>query len=81
MTPERSRQLGKALMALSVLQVFVFLIGAMRRSYAALAIPMFFGIGVVSALGFWVGWTMATADWDEDDAGLDDMAAPQVGEG
>ena len=67
MTPERSRQLGKALMALSVIQVLLFLVAAMRRSYAALAIPVFLGVAVVSGLGFWVGWTMAAAQWDEEE--------------
>ena len=68
MTPERSRQLGRALMALSVIQVLLFLVAAMRRSYAALAIPVFLGVAVVSGLGFWVGWTMAAAQWDEEEA-------------
>ncbi len=67
MTPERSRQLGKALMALSVAQALLFLVAAMRRSYAALAIPVFFGVAIVSGLGFWVGWTMASARWDGDE--------------
>lgn len=67
MTPDRSRQLGKALMALSVVQVLLFLVAAMRRSYAALAIPVFVGVGIVSGLGFWVGWTMSAAEWDAEE--------------
>lgn len=67
MTPERSRQLGKALMALSVVQVLLFLVAAMRRSYAALAIPVFIGVAIVSGLGFWVGWTMSAAKWDAEE--------------
>ncbi|MBX7111436.1 MAG: hypothetical protein K1X87_06260 [Dehalococcoidia bacterium] len=67
MTPERSRQVGKALMALSVVQVLLFLIATMRRSYAALAIPVFLGVTIVSGLGFWVGWTMSAADWDAEE--------------
>ncbi|MEZ4553422.1 MAG: hypothetical protein AB7L91_05555 [Dehalococcoidia bacterium] len=67
MTPERSRQLGTALMALSVVQMLLFAVAAMRRSYAALAIPVFFGVGIVSALGFWVGWTMSAAEWDAEE--------------
>lgn len=66
MTPEQSRQLGKALMALSVLQVLFFLVAAMRRSYAALAVPVFFGVAIVSGLGFWVGWTMSASEWDSE---------------
>jgi hypothetical protein len=67
MTPERSRQLGQALMAVSVVQLLVFLLAAMRKSYAALAVPVFFGVALVSGLAFWVGWTMAVAQWDEDE--------------
>ncbi len=68
MTPDRSRQLGQGLMALSVVQLLLFVVGAARRSYATLAIPVFIGIGVVSALAFWVGYTMAVAKWDDDAA-------------
>ncbi len=67
MTPDRSRQLGKALMALSVVQVLLFLVAATRRSYAALAIPVFLGVAIVSGLGFWVGWTMSAAEWDAEE--------------
>lgn len=58
---ERARLLGRALMAGSVLQLVLFLLGARRRSYAALAIPLLAALAVVSALAFWVGYTMATA--------------------
>lgn len=54
-------------MALSVVQVLLFLVAAMRRSYAALAIPVFLGVAVVSGLGFWVGWTMSAAEWDSEE--------------
>jgi hypothetical protein len=64
MTQERSRQLGQALMALSGLQLLVFLIAATRRSYLALAVPVGIALGLLSGLGFWVGYTMATTDWD-----------------
>jgi hypothetical protein len=67
-TPDRSRQLGKALMALSVVQVLLFLVAVTRRSYLALAVPVFLGVAIISGLGFWVGWTMAAAPWDEDEA-------------
>jgi len=67
MTPDRSRQLGRALMALSVVQTLLFLVAVLRRSYAALAVPVFLGVAIVSGLGFWVGWTMASAQWDEEE--------------
>ncbi len=67
MSPERSRQLGQALMALSVVQLVLFLAGATRRSYLVLAVPVAIGLAVVSALAFWVGYTLAHTRWDEDD--------------
>ena len=57
LTHEQSQQLGKAVMALSVVQILLFLVGVSKRSYAALAIPVFFAVAAISALGFWVGWT------------------------
>ncbi len=64
MTQEQTRQIGRALMALSVVQLVLFLVAATRRSYLALAIPVGIGLGALSGLGFWVGYTMATTDWD-----------------
>lgn len=66
MSPERSRQLGQALMALAVVQLLVFFLGAMRRSYLVLALPVAAGLAVVSGLAYWVGYTLAHARWDED---------------
>ena len=65
MTAERSRQLGVLVMVASGLQLLLFLLGAARRSYTAVAIPVFAGLAVVSGLGFWIGYTMATAQWDD----------------
>lgn len=67
MSPDQSRRIGKALMALSVLQVLCFLAAATRRSYAALAAPVFVGVAIVSGLGFWVGWTMSASEWDSEE--------------
>lgn len=67
MDPERTRQVGQGLMAVSVLQVLLFLLGATRRSYAALAIPVFIGVAAMSGIAFWVGWTMsAVKTWDDE---------------
>lgn len=79
MTPDRSRQLGQGLMALSVVQLLLFAVGAARRSYATLAIPVFIGIGVVSALAFWVGYTMAVAKWDDDELEPKAPLEPELG--
>lgn len=65
MTEQRSRRLGKALMALAVFQVLAFLHGAVRRSYAAVALPVALGVAAVSGLAFWIGYTMAAREWDD----------------
>lgn len=73
MTVENSRQAGQALMAGSVLGLLIFIVGAIRRSYAVIAIPVFAIVAVGSALGFWIGYTMAVQDWDNPaDFGVDD---------
>ena len=65
MSVARSRQLGQALMGGSALALLLFLIGVNRRSYAALALPVFAGLAIVSGLTFWVGYTMANTQWEE----------------
>ena len=73
MTVQSSRQAGQALMAGSVLALLIFLVGAMKRSYAVVAIPVFAVVAVASALGFWAGYTMAVQDRDDPaDFGVDD---------
>ncbi len=64
---DRSRMLGRALMAGAVLQLLVFLIGLSRRSYLVVALPVGVGLALVSALAFWVGYTMAYAQWDDEE--------------
>ena len=73
MTVENSRQAGQALMAGSVLALLIFIVGAMKRSYAVIAIPVFAIVAVGAALGFWIGYTMAVQDWDNPaDFGVED---------
>ncbi|HJM76535.1 MAG TPA: hypothetical protein QGI71_11875 [Dehalococcoidia bacterium] len=66
MNVDQSRQLGQALMGGAGLSVFLVLIGMARRSYMAIAVPVAAGLGIVAALAFWVGYTMATTEWEED---------------
>lgn len=74
---ERARLLGWSLMAASGLQLLLFLLGMRRRSYAALAIPVLGVLAVVSALGFWVGYTMANTRFaDAPDYPPEEAAAP-----
>ncbi|MDA0270971.1 MAG: hypothetical protein O2798_04845 [Chloroflexi bacterium] len=64
LTREQSRQLGQLLMALSALQALVYFIGALRRSYLVLAIPAGIVSGALAGIGVWVGYTMATGNFD-----------------
>jgi len=64
MTQERSRQIGRALMALAGLQFVFFVFGAVRRSYLVVAVPIGIAVGIASGLLFWIGYTMAVKDWD-----------------
>lgn len=65
MTQDQTRQAGRALMAGAALSVLMFLVGAMKRSYAVLAIPVFAGLVAAAGMAFWVGYTMANTNWDD----------------
>jgi hypothetical protein len=61
------------IMAGAALQALIMVIGTMRRSYLVIALPVLAATGVVSALAFWVGWTMMNtepelAELEEQDA-------------
>jgi hypothetical protein len=72
MKQEDTRRVGQAVMAGAGLSVFLFLLGVARRSYAVLAIPVFAGLTAAAGLAFWVGYTMATTNWDNpDDFGVE----------
>jgi uncharacterized membrane protein YesL len=60
----RSKQLGTFLMIAATVQALIMLIGTMRRSYLAIALPVLAAVGLVSALAFWVGWTLANTEPD-----------------
>ncbi len=60
----RSNQLGTLLMIGAALSSLIMVIGAMRRSYLVIAIPVLAATGLISALAFWVGWTMANTEPD-----------------
>ncbi len=61
---ERSQMMGAAIMAVAAVQMLAFVFGVLRRSYLAIALPISAGLAVVSALAFWVGWTMMTTEPD-----------------
>ena len=71
---DRTRLTGTLLMAFTALQLLLFVVGALRRSYAALALPVAGLVAILSLLGFWVGWTLATME--DDLTGLEFEAEP-----
>jgi uncharacterized membrane protein YesL len=58
----RSRQLGMFLVIGASVQMLIMLIGTLRRSYLVIALPVLVATGIVSALAFWVGWTMMNTE-------------------
>ncbi len=69
---EQSRSIGALLMAVSGLQMLLFTIGVMRRSYLAIALPVIGAVTAISGLLFWVGYTMASMESDLTDLDLED---------
>ncbi len=69
---ERSRTMGSVLMAVSALQMLVFTLAMFRRSYLAVALPVMAAMGAVSALLFWVGYTMVNMEPDLAELDLDE---------
>lgn len=64
MNSDRSQMAGALLMVGSILEVLLFFWGAARRSYMAVALPVMLALAGVSALAFWIGWTMFNAEGD-----------------
>jgi hypothetical protein len=75
MTQEQTRLAGRTLMGAAVTSVLLVLAGMARRSYLVLAVPVFAAVTAAAGLAFWVGYTMATTDYDDPaDYGVDDPA-------
>jgi len=58
----RSQTTGMLIMAGAALEMLLFLYGAARRSYMAVALPVMAAVAAVSALAFWVGWTLLSTE-------------------
>ena len=58
----RAHSTGLVLMAGAAIQLLLFVYGALRRSYLALALPVTAAMLALTALTFWVGWTMLTME-------------------
>jgi len=59
---DRSKMTGILIMAGAALEMLLFLYGAARRSYMAVALPVMAAVAAVSALAFWVGWTLLSTE-------------------
>ncbi len=57
---EKSQTTGLIIMIVAVFQMVVFLWAALRRSYLALAVPVLSALAAITAIAFWIGWTMFT---------------------
>ena len=62
---EKSQQTGLFIMIGSAFMLVVFLSAMLRKSYAAVALPVASALAVVSALAFWIGWTLFTGEEDD----------------
>ena len=58
----RAQKTGVIIMAVAAVEMLLFTYGALRRSYLALAIPVTVAMTALTALGFWVGYTMMTME-------------------
>ncbi len=59
---DRSQLMGAILMGVSALQMLIFTVGMLRRSYLAVALPVLSAMAAVSGLLFWVGYTMVSME-------------------
>jgi hypothetical protein len=67
----RAQTTGIVLIAGAALQMLLFLYGAMRRSYLALALPVALAMMALTVLTFWVGWTMLTIEEDDEELAVE----------
>jgi hypothetical protein len=72
----RAQITGKLLIAGAVLQMVLFLYGAMRKSYLALALPVMAAMTAVTAITFWLGWTMLSMQPEEEPGAEESHVAP-----
>ncbi len=70
---DRAHVTGFALMVASALEFVVFVVAALRRSYLALALPVAAAMTVVTALGFWVGWTMMSLEDEPEEPAIEQV--------
>ena len=74
---ERQRQLGMIMMAVAGVQMLVFLIAVLRRSYLAIALPVLAVVGALSAALFWIGYAMMTMNPELSDLDMEEEVPVQ----
>lgn len=67
---EKSQRTGLIIMVAAAFEFVIFFWAMTRKSYLAVALPVASALAAVSALAFWIGWTMFTGEEDE----LEEMA-------
>jgi len=73
----RAQKTGVILIAAAALEMLLFLYGALRRSYLAIALPMTAAMTALTALTFWVGYTMLTLEEEPDEDVVEAAAQPR----
>ena len=71
---EKSQTTGLIIMIVAVFQMVLFLWAALRRSYLAIAVPVLGALAAVSALAFWIGWTMFSGENEERDGPPEELS-------
>jgi hypothetical protein len=74
---ERQRQLGMIMMAVAGVQMLVFLIAVLRRSYLAIALPVLAVVGTASTVLFWLGYAMMTMNPELSDLDMEEEVPVQ----
>jgi len=74
---ERQRQLGMIMMAVAAVQMLVFLIAVLRRSYLAIALPVLAVVGTASTVLFWLGYAMMTMNPELSDLDMEEEVPVQ----
>jgi hypothetical protein len=59
---DRTQLTGVLIMVGTAVELVLFVIGVMRRSYLAIALPVMGAMAALSALAVWIGWTMFTTE-------------------
>ncbi len=74
---EKSQQTGLIIMIGAALTTVIFFWASLRRSYMAVAIPVMASLATVSALAFWIGWTMFSGETEDEEEDIGEELAAE----